>query len=269
MRFISVNQSNFTSWIGIQRRCYCASHSNHSSLSHIRFTDCHFSKVLILRFFYWCQLFQAPVLSELLFHHSNPRSHLAHPTLALPIDFLVFMVHLHPQVSPHQSGIQIVKIRFWLPVLVSGPDFANSYHKILLIPSWSKVRLPWWLRWQRICLQCRRPWFDPWGWEDPLEKGMASHSSILAWRIPWTEETGGLWGPGGLKESDTTKRLTHTWIYHCLSIVKWELHKIVSILLFSSEYFAFLIKYRQSKGELHLQKKCMFYQFLQLFYFQF
>ena len=29
------------------------------------------------------------------------------------------------------------------------------------------------------------------GWEDPLEKGMANHSSILAWRIPWTEETGG------------------------------------------------------------------------------
>ena len=29
------------------------------------------------------------------------------------------------------------------------------------------------------------------GWEDPLEKGMATHSSILAWRIPWTEERGG------------------------------------------------------------------------------
>ena len=30
------------------------------------------------------------------------------------------------------------------------------------------------------------------GWEDPLEKGMATHSSILAWRIPWTEEPGGI-----------------------------------------------------------------------------
>ena len=30
------------------------------------------------------------------------------------------------------------------------------------------------------------------GWEDPLEEGMATHSSVLAWRIPWTEETGGL-----------------------------------------------------------------------------
>ena len=34
------------------------------------------------------------------------------------------------------------------------------------------------------------------GWEDPLEEGMATHSSILSWRIPWTEEPGGLWSMG-------------------------------------------------------------------------
>ena len=34
------------------------------------------------------------------------------------------------------------------------------------------------------------------GWEDPLEKGMATHSSILAWRIPWTEEPSGLQSMG-------------------------------------------------------------------------
>ena len=34
------------------------------------------------------------------------------------------------------------------------------------------------------------------GWGDPLEKGMATHSSILAWRIPWTEEPGGLQSVG-------------------------------------------------------------------------
>ena len=33
-------------------------------------------------------------------------------------------------------------------------------------------------------------------WEDPLEKGMATHSGILAWRIPWTEEPGGLQSMG-------------------------------------------------------------------------
>ena len=34
------------------------------------------------------------------------------------------------------------------------------------------------------------------GWEDSLEKRMATHSSILAWRIPWTEEPGRLWSLG-------------------------------------------------------------------------
>ena len=34
-------------------------------------------------------------------------------------------------------------------------------------------------------------WVQFLGWEDPLEEGMATHSSILAWRIPWTEEPGG------------------------------------------------------------------------------
>ena len=43
--------------------------------------------------------------------------------------------------------------------------------------------------------------------EDPLEKEMATHSSILAWRIPWTEEPDGLQSMGP-KEMDTTERLT-------------------------------------------------------------
>ena len=41
------------------------------------------------------------------------------------------------------------------------------------------------------------------GWEDILEKGMATHSTILAWRIPWTEEPGRLQSMG-LQELDTT-----------------------------------------------------------------
>ena len=39
-------------------------------------------------------------------------------------------------------------------------------------------------------------WVRSLGWEDPLEKGMATHSSILAWRTPWTEEPGGLQSMG-------------------------------------------------------------------------
>ena len=44
-------------------------------------------------------------------------------------------------------------------------------------------------------------WVQSLGWEDPLEKGMAIHSSILAWRIPWTTS----WG---CKELDTTEQLS-------------------------------------------------------------
>ena len=52
----------------------------------------------------------------------------------------------------------------------------------------------------------RETWVRSWvpGWEDPLEKGMATHSSTLAWKIPWTEEPAGLYSPWGHKESDTT-----------------------------------------------------------------
>ena len=42
----------------------------------------------------------------------------------------------------------------------------------------------------------RETWVGSLGWEDPLEKGKATHSSILAWRIPWTEEPGGLQSMG-------------------------------------------------------------------------
>ena len=46
-------------------------------------------------------------------------------------------------------------------------------------------------------------WVQSLGWEDPLEKKTATHSSILIWEIPWTEEPHGLQSMG-LQESDTT-----------------------------------------------------------------
>ena len=47
-------------------------------------------------------------------------------------------------------------------------------------------------------------WVLSQGWEDPLKKGMATHSSILAWRIPWTEEPGRLQSMG-------SQRVRHAW----------------------------------------------------------
>ena len=45
------------------------------------------------------------------------------------------------------------------------------------------------------------------GWEDPLDEGLATHSSILVWRIPWTEEPGGLQFMG-------LQRVRHNWLAH-------------------------------------------------------
>ena len=46
-------------------------------------------------------------------------------------------------------------------------------------------------------------------WEDPLEKGMVTHPSILAWKIPWTKEPAG-YSKKGCKESDMTEARMHT-----------------------------------------------------------
>ena len=56
----------------------------------------------------------------------------------------------------------------------------------------------------------RETWVQSLGWEDPLEKGMATHSSIPACEIPWTEEPT---VQGVAKESDVTEQLTHTHYY--------------------------------------------------------
>ena len=53
-------------------------------------------------------------------------------------------------------------------------------------------------------------WVQSLGWEDPLEKGMTTHSDILAWRIQWTRSLAGF-GPWGCNESDMTEQLT----LHC------------------------------------------------------
>ena len=49
-------------------------------------------------------------------------------------------------------------------------------------------------------------WVWSFGWEDPLEKEMATHSSILVWRIPWTEKPGGLQSMG-------SQRVGHDWVW--------------------------------------------------------
>ena len=73
----------------------------------------------------------------------------------------------------------------------------------------------------------RESWVPSLGWEDPLEEGMAAHSSILAWRVPWTAEPGG-YSPWGRKELDTTGQLNtaqHSSMDVWLSLGRWEIRR--------------------------------------------
>ena len=70
--------------------------------------------------------------------------------------------------------------------------------------------LPQWLSGKRIWSEMQEPQetqVQSLDQEDPLEKKMITHSSILSWRIPWTEELGG-YNPWGRKGSDTTEWLS-------------------------------------------------------------
>ena len=83
----------------------------------------------------------------------------------------------------------------------------------------------------------RETWVQALGWEDPLEKEMAFHSSTLTWRIPWTQEPGSysLWGH---KESDTTERLHFHFLlgpYHFCSLLSPSLHEMFPLSNFLEE----------------------------------
>ena len=73
-------------------------------------------------------------------------------------------------------------------------------------------RLPWLLSGKEPVCQCRRHKPKALGQEDPLEEGIAIHSSILAWKILWTEKPSGL-RPSSHKELDTTDVSMHTRNY--------------------------------------------------------
>ena len=88
--------------------------------------------------------------------------------------------------------------------------------------------------------EMQETWVCSLGWEDALEKGRATHSSILTWKIPWTEEPGN-YSPWGCKESDMTKWLSTVimlkrnpgtflvvqWLRICLAIQETQVQSLV------------------------------------------
>ena len=74
----------------------------------------------------------------------------------------------------------------------------------------------------------RETWVLSLGWEDPLEKGMATHSSILTWRIPWIEELDGL--VHGVSKSNMTEQLTLSLYTSCnifYVLIHYSHHKVI------------------------------------------
>ena len=82
-------------------------------------------------------------------------------------------------------------------------------------------------------------WVQFLSWEDPLEKEMATHSSILAWRIPWTEEPEGC-SPWGHRESDATEHThTHTADLQCCVSFRCTTKWVSYIYTYMHSFFRF------------------------------
>ena len=124
-----------------------------------------------------------------------------------------------PGIEPRSTAMGAQSLSHWTPREVPAPAIAShpiSGVKYLLstclyvgasLAAQMVKNLPAMQETQVPCL----------GQEDPLEKGIATHSSILAWRIPWIEEHGGL-------QSTGSQRVRHNWATSTL-VSKWDLQE--------------------------------------------
>ena len=100
-----------------------------------------------------------------------------------------------PELTPKSVWIQLISLDDIISTLMPLPHkgkvstkWGDGFSSIMIINIWASL----------VAQPVKNPpamqeiWVWSLGWEGPLEKGMATHSSILAWRIPWTEEPGGL-----------------------------------------------------------------------------
>ena len=130
---------------------------------------------------------------------------------------------------------KLFKVSYWHLKFGFNPQWASL---VALVKNWSAVQETQvrYLGWEdplekgMVIHSSILVWRIPWtqepgglqslGWEDPLEKEVATHSSILAWRIPWTEEPGGLQFMG--VQSQTWLKYLHMDILMVLSFLLSE-----------------------------------------------
>ena len=128
-------------------------------------------------------------LKSLLQHRSSKASILWHSV------FFVFMVQLsHPYMTTEKT------------IALTVRTFVGKVMSLLFFFFLMLSRFVIWTLVTQLVKNLpvmQESWVQPLGWEVPLEKEMTTHYSILAWRIPWTEEPCG-YSSWGHKESDTT-----------------------------------------------------------------
>ena len=112
--------------------------------------------------------------------------------------FLAILPNIQPEVTVHPAAVEVQRPKHWITYF----SFAVLLCSFFCVLS------------QYVCMICMYSYIHS------LEKGMATHSSILAWRIPWTEKSLVGYSPWGHKESDMaewlslTHSLTHSYIYY-------------------------------------------------------
>ena len=123
-------------------------------------------------------------------------------------------------------------------ILCQGTSLVAQLVLLVLYP-WEGTgyRLPYsWASWVAQMLKnppaTQETWVWSLGWEDPLEKGMATHSSILAWRIPWTEEPGGLQSMGSQRvrynwAMNHSCKVHNTTLQYTYTTVMWSTHTVL------------------------------------------
>ena len=144
----------------------------------------------------------------------------------------------------HHQGPDLILVREVFPLLV--PLLPTNFPGLTISPFGASlmVQIP------KNLLAMQETWVQSLGWKVTLEKGMATHSSILAWRIPWTEESGGLQSMGLQRVRQDQETNTFTFYFKEEKQVAIE-----SLKLF------YLKNYHETKKYLYIKLFCILYIF--------
>ena len=191
-----------------------------------------------------------PSVSPGVCSNSCPLSHWYYPTISSCVTPFSFCLQSFPASGSLQSwlfasGGQSIRAsatasvlpmnnQSWFPLGLTGLIFLKSRGLAKVFSSNTVRKHEFWALSLLVAqmVKCLSTMWETWvpslGWEDSLEKEMATHSSTLALKIPWVEELGAGYYPWGRKESGTTERLPFHFqpsLWSSFHICTWLLEK--------------------------------------------